>query len=337
MAWIESHQGLAVHPKTGKLARALKVTRVTAIGHLHLLWYFALDFAPDGNLTPIDPEEIAEGARWDGDANDFLDALIVSEFIDRDGDSITLHEWTSYGGKTITRMEKERDKKKNQRGKGGSGPISVPMDIPWDILIDNVGNSKVRPGTFQVTSHGCPEANNYNYNYGSSRSSSPNAHARRGEGDAAVEIVDNPNNPQPILFTGALLRNAGQRMKAMPADDQDAFGKCVLECFQIWGRAPNKEDTVKCFALLEWLQEDKMKMFIRLRDAGGVGELEDYRDPFCMTEKEAVLLAHAFQIAADADKKNITYLRGIINNWTRLSKHQLDEIWQAQRNPECAA
>ena len=45
MAWIESHQELWRHPKTKKLARLLGVSVPTVVGHLHGIWYWALDFS----------------------------------------------------------------------------------------------------------------------------------------------------------------------------------------------------------------------------------------------------------------------------------------------------
>jgi hypothetical protein len=67
MAWIESHQSLGRHPKTKAAARALDISRVQLVGHLHYLWWWALDFAEDGDLSGIDPDDIAEEAMWDGD------------------------------------------------------------------------------------------------------------------------------------------------------------------------------------------------------------------------------------------------------------------------------
>lgn len=50
MAWIESHQEIWRHPKTKKLARLLGVSVPTAVGHLHGIWYWALDFAQDADF-----------------------------------------------------------------------------------------------------------------------------------------------------------------------------------------------------------------------------------------------------------------------------------------------
>jgi hypothetical protein len=51
MLYTPSHAELAQHPKTRKLARLLGVSIPTALGHLHLLWHFALKYAQDGDLT----------------------------------------------------------------------------------------------------------------------------------------------------------------------------------------------------------------------------------------------------------------------------------------------
>ena len=42
MAWIKSDQSLANHPKLILLARELQISKVEALGHLHLLWYWVL-------------------------------------------------------------------------------------------------------------------------------------------------------------------------------------------------------------------------------------------------------------------------------------------------------
>ncbi|WP_067931222.1 hypothetical protein [Alicyclobacillus kakegawensis] len=64
MAWIESHQELARHPKTKKLARELNDTVRGAIGLLHLLWWWAMDYAEDGDLSRFDYEDIADAVMW---------------------------------------------------------------------------------------------------------------------------------------------------------------------------------------------------------------------------------------------------------------------------------
>jgi hypothetical protein len=60
MAWLESHQDLRDHPKTARLRRRLGVSLPAAIGHLHLLWWWALTYADDGDLSGYDPDVIAD-------------------------------------------------------------------------------------------------------------------------------------------------------------------------------------------------------------------------------------------------------------------------------------
>ncbi|MFN0222133.1 DnaD domain protein [Paenibacillus sp. KR2-11] len=128
MAWIESHQELARHPKTKKLARKLKVTVPAAIGHLHLLWWWALDFAPDGNLSKYEVEDIAEAAMSEIDAEDFIHALKEAGWIDQEGTSsdIRLHDWYDYAGRLLEKREVDKERKRKARG--SASPVRRTSD-----------------------------------------------------------------------------------------------------------------------------------------------------------------------------------------------------------------
>lgn len=119
MAWIESHQEIWRHPKTKKLARLLAVSVPTAVGHLHGLWYWALDFAQDGALGQYDPEELADAAMWEGDPRQFVEALVAAGYLDKAGESgaLTLHDWYDYAGRLMEQREakKEQNRLRKQR------------------------------------------------------------------------------------------------------------------------------------------------------------------------------------------------------------------------------
>ena len=123
MAWIESHQELRHHYKTKRLARELKVTVAAAIGHLHCLWWWAIDFAPDGDLSKFDDYEIADAIGYEGkDPAKAKAALISSGFLDNNSDgAITIHDWYDYSGqlgdKRIESRKKERDRKAEYRAR----------------------------------------------------------------------------------------------------------------------------------------------------------------------------------------------------------------------------
>lgn len=104
MAWIESHQSLLNHPKTKRAARQLSVPVVHMIGHLHLLWWWALDYAPDGDLSAFDIDDLADAAGWEGVADEFVKALIDAGgkgpgFLDSDAAGLRIHNWQERGGR----------------------------------------------------------------------------------------------------------------------------------------------------------------------------------------------------------------------------------------------
>lgn len=131
MAWIESHQEIWRHPKTKKLARLLKISVPTAVGYLHGLWYWAMDFAQDGDISKYDPEDIADAVLWDDPADMLLNAFVEAGFVDRDDQTITIHDWLDYAGNLIARKEiqkeqtRERVKRyRNRRNKEGNADVT---------------------------------------------------------------------------------------------------------------------------------------------------------------------------------------------------------------------
>ncbi len=102
MAWIPSHDTLGTHPKTRRAARLAGCSVPAMMGHLHLLWHWALGVALDGDLSRFDAADLADAAMWEGDPEVFETALVEcgpgeSEgFLTADG---RLHDWDEYGGK----------------------------------------------------------------------------------------------------------------------------------------------------------------------------------------------------------------------------------------------
>lgn len=112
MAWIESNQEVGRHPKTRKLARRLGISLPAAVGHLHYLWWWALDFAQDGDLDKYDNDDIADAMCWDGDSDQLVEALVDVGYIDcNERGELVLHDWRDYAGKLLERREKDRARK----------------------------------------------------------------------------------------------------------------------------------------------------------------------------------------------------------------------------------
>lgn len=129
MAWIESHQTLLNHPKTRRAARLLGIQRVHLVGHLHALWWWAMDYAPDGDLTGLDAADIADAMEWDGDGTALLDALVscgrptdgagtskTAGFLEQTNDGrLLIHDWDDYAGKLIVRRRRDAERKRAER------------------------------------------------------------------------------------------------------------------------------------------------------------------------------------------------------------------------------
>ena len=131
MSYVESHQEIASHPKTKRAARRLGISIPTLVGHLHILWHWALDYAPDGELVDFDPEDIADGAMWDGDPEQFIEALIDcgpgdrAGFIERENGRLWLHDWDDYGGKLLEKKRRDADRKRDVRRTSDGHPTDV--------------------------------------------------------------------------------------------------------------------------------------------------------------------------------------------------------------------
>ena len=119
MAWIKVQQELKDHYKTRRLARLLKIPVTDAMGRLLTLWCWSMKFAPDGDLSCYDAEDIAAIVMWEGDPDTLLDALVncggenASGFIDRSDDgTMTLHDWEE---NCDTEYQKKASDAKRQR------------------------------------------------------------------------------------------------------------------------------------------------------------------------------------------------------------------------------
>ena len=70
MAWLKIYQSIRQHRKILDAADALEIAPPYMIGLLTSFWLWALDNAPDGNVSEISARNIARAAQWDGDVAD---------------------------------------------------------------------------------------------------------------------------------------------------------------------------------------------------------------------------------------------------------------------------
>lgn len=127
MAWLKSHQSLSEHPKKDHLAELLfngttpnDVADYASIGVLMRLWWWALDYAHDGELGKFTDRQVAKGCGWRGDPKHLLQALTAAGFLDADR---RIHDWDEYVGSLLAQRERDKERVRNWRKKGASGPV----------------------------------------------------------------------------------------------------------------------------------------------------------------------------------------------------------------------
>jgi len=177
MAWIESHQSLARHPKTRRLARDFGCSIATAIGYLHLVWYFALDYAQDGDLARFCDADIAEAVGLDGDPTRFVQALTDAGFLDPDR---RIHDWQDYAGRLVQRRQADADRKRadRARSKNGRDPDHPPDVGRTSADTSNEGAGRRGDGVRTVPNRTQPNRTNSTYTTVPTEPNQPRADAR---------------------------------------------------------------------------------------------------------------------------------------------------------------
>jgi hypothetical protein len=152
MSWLESHQSLRDHPKKDRLAELLfegmvpdDVADLAAIGLLHRLWWWAIDYAPKGDLASFTDRQLAKGCGWTGDAGALRPALIEAGLVDRETGE--LHDWREYTGRLIEKRETDAERKRHTRAASAGRPADAPQDGAGTYLPTKPTNHTDLPGS----------------------------------------------------------------------------------------------------------------------------------------------------------------------------------------------
>ena len=104
MAWLRSEQSLLHHPKTVHLKSLLGVETATVIGRLHMLWWWCLDYAYDGDLSKKETKVIEDACQIP------LKLLIRAGFVDS-RPYRRIHSWYEIQGNYLrVRFKDQPDK-----------------------------------------------------------------------------------------------------------------------------------------------------------------------------------------------------------------------------------
>jgi len=119
---IQVDTSLPDHRKTRRLARALKIDQAHAVGLLVCLWRYVELEAADGHIGDFDADDVAFGAKWSGDAETLVGALVEVGFVDCDGyGELAIHDWhdPDHTGGMLKKRAQARERKRRQRERDG--------------------------------------------------------------------------------------------------------------------------------------------------------------------------------------------------------------------------
>ena len=148
MSWIELHNNLPEHRKTIRLKNALRLRGSQAVGHLCLLWLWAVEHTRDGRMEKLTPRDLARIADFpERRAAEFVDALLDAGFLDRDENGLRIHDWEDYGGKLQKlREQKAEEMRRRRREKQRYRNVEVTLpersDIQYSTQQDTTGEDR---------------------------------------------------------------------------------------------------------------------------------------------------------------------------------------------------
>ena len=98
------------HPKTYALAETLGMPLPYAVGILELLFHFAAEYAPRGNIGRWPDKRLADRLHYDGAPEALVTALVQAGCVDRDAKHrLLVHGWAEH-------MDNGTREKLRQRG-----------------------------------------------------------------------------------------------------------------------------------------------------------------------------------------------------------------------------
>lgn len=104
-------RGTPRHPKTYALAEALDIPLYAAVGILEMLWHFAAQSTPRGDIGSLPASAIASGVEWKKKPIALLEALEKCHWLDRDENNrLVLHDWPQHCDQTVVKLLEYQDK-----------------------------------------------------------------------------------------------------------------------------------------------------------------------------------------------------------------------------------
>ena len=135
------------HPKTFALAEALGIRRFAAVGLLEMLFHFAAQYAPEGDIGRYSDKRIAAAVDWQASPARLIEALAATGWIDtHPGVGWVVHGWSEHADRSVLQRLSRLGKKTIQSNHTDTGkvmpqcanlrikkvhqPVPVPVPVP---------------------------------------------------------------------------------------------------------------------------------------------------------------------------------------------------------------
>lgn len=147
VAWSEAHDELLNHPKTAVLGASMAWNKYETVGRLLGFWWWALKYAPTGNLMGRNDAVIGAAVELNGEAaRRFVVAMVEACWLDRSDGVFRIHDWPEY----------TRHYLKMSRFNGRPDKWQELLEVYPDFKAMEaqrvlMSNSRVRSGTTQTT------------------------------------------------------------------------------------------------------------------------------------------------------------------------------------------
>ncbi|KUP24897.1 hypothetical protein [Paenibacillus sp. DMB5] len=149
--WIKSYQATDRDPITRRFCRSTGLSTPAAVGTLHMLWWWVLDWAQDGDISKYQDIDIADAVSFEGEPQVLMRALVDAGYVIETQSGREIANWFRIGGQIIESKKKDaerkaeaREKKRQKkeglsdvRGKSGGHPTDNPgtsEGVPKEVL-----------------------------------------------------------------------------------------------------------------------------------------------------------------------------------------------------------
>jgi hypothetical protein len=137
--FVKSYAALKEDIRISRIANILNISQAAVIGHIHLLWWFAVHNAKNGFFEGYSPQEMELAMMWRGAPGELLTLLVSNNkwrgFLYRKDNGYMIDGWAEIYGQGYRPKERQPRQKttRNELLQSGEVPYSTEFTSFWEI------------------------------------------------------------------------------------------------------------------------------------------------------------------------------------------------------------